>query len=206
MVQRRKSEVEARIREAAERCFARDGVPTTTMAGIAREAGVSAGNLYRYFPSKDALFDAIMDLEFVARFDTLLQARVAALLRVDAEARQGLADPAARELLAFWTANRRRVVILLHRNEGTPFEAWGERFVESLVELSAAHLEGRTGGPLPELVPFTLRSIFHTSRRAIVAILESYEDPAQIAEAFEAFWSFQLAGLAGFERWVSNER
>ncbi|MGL4729265.1 MAG: TetR/AcrR family transcriptional regulator [Bosea sp. (in: a-proteobacteria)] len=43
----------AHILAAAERCFARTGFHRTTMNDIAREAGMSAGNLYRYFVSKD---------------------------------------------------------------------------------------------------------------------------------------------------------
>jgi AcrR family transcriptional regulator len=44
-----------RILAAAERCFARAGFHRATMQDVAREAGMSPGNLYRYFPSKDAI-------------------------------------------------------------------------------------------------------------------------------------------------------
>src|SRR5688572_16658198 len=43
------------IINAAERCFVRAGFHRTTMQDVAAEAGMSPGNLYRYFPSKDAL-------------------------------------------------------------------------------------------------------------------------------------------------------
>jgi AcrR family transcriptional regulator len=43
------------ILDAAERSFVRAGFHRTTMQDVAREAGMSPGNLYRYFPSKDAL-------------------------------------------------------------------------------------------------------------------------------------------------------
>jgi AcrR family transcriptional regulator len=44
-----------RILDAAERCFARAGFHRTTMQDVAAEAGMSPGNLYRYFRSKDAI-------------------------------------------------------------------------------------------------------------------------------------------------------
>jgi TetR/AcrR family transcriptional regulator, repressor for uid operon len=44
-----------RILDAAERCFARAGFHRTTMQDVAVEAGMSPGNLYRYFASKDAM-------------------------------------------------------------------------------------------------------------------------------------------------------
>src|SRR5690349_14404310 len=50
--------VEARrtsILEAAHTVFARRGIKSATMAEIAETAGVSAGAIYRYFDSKEAL-------------------------------------------------------------------------------------------------------------------------------------------------------
>ena len=46
---------QSRILDAAERCFVRSGFHRTTMQDVAAEAGMSPGNLYRYFPSKDAI-------------------------------------------------------------------------------------------------------------------------------------------------------
>ena len=43
------------ILDAAERSFCRSGFHRATMQDVAAEAGMSPGNLYRYFPSKDAL-------------------------------------------------------------------------------------------------------------------------------------------------------
>src|SRR3712207_61915 len=45
----------ARILDAAEHCFVRSGFHRTTMQDVAAEAGMSPGNLYRYFRSKDAI-------------------------------------------------------------------------------------------------------------------------------------------------------
>jgi TetR/AcrR family transcriptional repressor of uid operon len=44
-----------RILDAAESCFVRNGFHRTTMNDVAAEAGMSAGNLYRYFESKEAI-------------------------------------------------------------------------------------------------------------------------------------------------------
>ena len=49
----------ARILDAAERCFVRTGFHRATMQEIATEAGMSPGNLYRYFPSKDAMVEGL---------------------------------------------------------------------------------------------------------------------------------------------------
>ena len=49
------------ILEAAERAFARDGFHGTSMQAICREAGISPGTLYLYFPSKDDVFKALVE-------------------------------------------------------------------------------------------------------------------------------------------------
>lgn len=49
------------ILAAAARCFARSGFHQTSMQAICAEAGMSPGNLYRYFPSKEAIISAIAE-------------------------------------------------------------------------------------------------------------------------------------------------
>jgi AcrR family transcriptional regulator len=51
----------AEILDAAQRCFARNGFHQASMQDICAEAGMSAGNLYRYFPSKEAIIAGICE-------------------------------------------------------------------------------------------------------------------------------------------------
>ena len=55
------SERRQHILDAAERSFIRAGFHRTTMQDVAAEAGMSPGNLYRYFPSKDALVSSLCE-------------------------------------------------------------------------------------------------------------------------------------------------
>ena len=50
-----------RILDAAERSFTQAGFHRTTVQDVAREAGMSPGNLYRYFPSKDAIVAGLVE-------------------------------------------------------------------------------------------------------------------------------------------------
>ncbi len=62
------------IAAAAERAFVRHGFHAATMQQVAEEAGMSAGNLYRYFPSKEALVEGICAIdqrERIAAFKAL---------------------------------------------------------------------------------------------------------------------------------------
>jgi AcrR family transcriptional regulator len=49
------------ILDAARRCFARTGFHQTSMQQICAEAGMSPGNVYRYFPSKEAIIAGIAE-------------------------------------------------------------------------------------------------------------------------------------------------
>jgi TetR/AcrR family transcriptional regulator, transcriptional repressor of aconitase len=56
---------EQRYLDAARRCFSRIGVAPASMEQIRSEAGVSAGAMYRYFPSKDALVHAAIETSLI---------------------------------------------------------------------------------------------------------------------------------------------
>jgi len=55
-----RSDSQARIVEAARHLFAEQGYFRVKSADIARAAGMSPGNLYWYFPSKDAVLKAVL--------------------------------------------------------------------------------------------------------------------------------------------------
>ncbi|WP_245396729.1 TetR/AcrR family transcriptional regulator [Jiella sonneratiae] len=53
------------VLEAARLCFSRSGFHSTSMHQICAEAQMSPGALYRYFPSKDSIIEAIAEEERV---------------------------------------------------------------------------------------------------------------------------------------------
>jgi TetR/AcrR family transcriptional repressor of uid operon len=74
---RRQTDRQTEILTAAERCFARSGFHQASMQDICTEAGMSAGNLYRYFPSKEAIIAGICErnrIDAAASFAAVHQA------------------------------------------------------------------------------------------------------------------------------------
>ncbi len=53
----------AEILDSARRAFAQKGFDGASMQDIARKAGMSVGNFYRYFPSKAAIVESLIELD-----------------------------------------------------------------------------------------------------------------------------------------------
>lgn len=82
---RRSARKHRAILDAAAACVARDGFAATTVEAVAAEAGVGKQTIYRWWPSKTALYvEVYSDLvarDALATGDGPAQARLAAMLR-----------------------------------------------------------------------------------------------------------------------------
>lgn len=65
------------ILDAARRVFEAEGLEGASMRAIAKEAGYTAGAIYAYFPSKEALYGALLD-ESLDRLATAVRQAAAA--------------------------------------------------------------------------------------------------------------------------------
>jgi TetR/AcrR family transcriptional regulator of autoinduction and epiphytic fitness len=95
------------MREAAEMVFLREGYSATSMDKVARNAGMSKRTLYQHYPSKAALFEAVIETALAPlHMDTTLEDEPDL-----ASALIGMLDAAARHLLAPRQAAIFRLVI-----------------------------------------------------------------------------------------------
>ena len=126
-----KSQRRDEIMAAAKEVFASKGFHATTIADIARQAGLAYGLIYWYFDSKEELFHALMAVEEAA-----LRSRVAAALgklggpsgdvRTDASA-QALLEASVRATFEFFEADKAAVKLLFR-----DAYALGDRFEKHL--------------------------------------------------------------------------
>lgn len=206
-----KDEVKNAIIEGAVAVFARDGFHGATMAVIAKAAGVSTGNVYRYFGSKEELFEAVIDEGFVTRF--------LALLRSQVEAARGVSDIrtlphdashllASEALISFALAHRLRVVVLLGRAAGSRYETFSDVLVKELSRRAAAHFrELRPGLRIPRPVWLAVEQIYHSLIDATVLVLATFRDECDIRTAITAHTRYHQAGLkALFEGQAAGQK
>jgi TetR/AcrR family transcriptional regulator, transcriptional repressor of aconitase len=154
------------IIEAAVRCFARSGIHPTTLQDVFAEAGLSAGAVYRYFPSKQSLVLAIAER---------VSDQLAALVDDDGRAPVSVVDETLRLIRAFDVVesdpDRRRVAVAVW-NESLYDAAVGEVIVGIVGRVTAALADRlralqRTGG-LASDVDAT------AAARVLVALLPGY--------------------------------
>ena len=123
-----------RIVAAAEAEFLERGFLEASLRRIAGEAGVTTGAIYGYFPSKAALFDALVEGPAEQLFRAYVELRKGFGER-PAEGRtfQAVADEEermVRDAYDFVYAHRGAFLLLLTRSAGTRWERYLDRYVD----------------------------------------------------------------------------
>lgn len=185
-----------RILDAAELCFVRAGFHRTTMQDVAAEAGMSAGNLYRYFPSKDALVAGLAERDRTAMaqdFDVLASADdVMAALRALGH-KHFHEEPRAKAILVLqiWAEATR---------DATFAEVAGAFESEAVGRMTAVFAQARAAGRIdPSLDPHDVAVLVSTLanglfvRRAIVPDFDASREVDNVLAVIGALLSGRCA-------------
>jgi AcrR family transcriptional regulator len=204
MVQVLKESVRNQIVEAAEVQFAKAGFTKATIGAIAREAGVAAGTVYKYFPNKTALFRSILTDAFVQEFSRLTRDRIVSFTRPEGLAvSRNQMEGESGKLLRFFASNRLKVIILLGWGENTEYEDFARSYIKEM--------ESQTMSQVREQFPqlritrtfrFMVKKMLVESVRGIVSILKEFEDEKSLHEAFSVAARCQLAGVNTLIQWA----
>lgn len=142
-MQQRSEETHLRLLQAALACFAEQGYDATGVAEICLRAGVSKGAFYHHFPSKQAVFVALLD-DWLGRLDAQMAEQRRGLSSADAGLRvmaamfqQVFQDASGRlpMFLEFWSKAARDPVIW--QATMAPFRRY-EQLFSGLVETGIA--------------------------------------------------------------------
>ena len=194
-----KDETRTAIVQAALTVFAQKGFRDTSMQDVSRLAGLSAGNIYRYFPDKRALYAAALPPELMAELQATLDRKIASW-----EGKPLSTDPKANageigfrlELIDLLIQNRLQWIALLR--DGKPdaltdrLTAFFERWLGSV----------RTVAVLDEKRRTTVRLLYRNLITLIASVLGENQDPSALREALENCIDYHMAGLAAvMEKW-----
>ncbi|HEY7051337.1 MAG TPA: TetR family transcriptional regulator [Mycobacterium sp.] len=151
------------IMAAAKTVFARKGFHATTIADVAKQAGLAYGSIYWYFDSKDSLFHALMAVE-----EQALRSHIAsALAALDQNAdRETAFRTAVRATFEFFEADKATVKLLFRDAYalGDRFEKHlggiYERFIDEIETfIVLAQERGDVVSAPPRMVAFTLAAL-----------------------------------------------
>jgi AcrR family transcriptional regulator len=183
----------AQILEAAEEALRRFGPGKATVVDVARALGVSHGSVYRHFPSKAALRNAVTaqwlariagPLDVVADTETPAPERLHRWLRalIDAKRSRAAEDP---ELF--------KTYMILVGESGAAVAAHVEELAAQLAKIVA---DGVARGEVVSEDPaVTGRAIFDATGRFHNPAHQAEWDDPRIDEQFEAVWTLLLRGL-----------
>jgi AcrR family transcriptional regulator len=193
MAQTLKQEIVENILQTAMRLFAVKGVRVTSMADLAKEVGISTGNVYRYFPDKEALFYAVIPSEFVHKTEALLKRKMLAAGTTDHDQTHQMVSA---KFLEYCIANRERIVILLSQAEGTKYSSIRRNFLNRLLDFVEEYCrQALPGRVLTQNETLCLRRVYEACMDHFLAILRENVDPTVIHEQFSAYSCYHLAGM-----------
>lgn len=191
-----KSQRRDEILAAAKKVSARKGFHATTIADIAKEAGLAYGSVYWYFDSKDDLFHAL-----IAAQEYALRTHVAVALAASGT-RFGYAEAPFRATLQatfeFFEADKASAKLLfrdayaLDNRFDKHLGGIYERFIDDIESLIvAAQKRGEVLAAPPRMVAYTLTVLIgHLAHRRLTT-----DDGVSAAEATDFVVSLVVNGL-----------
>jgi AcrR family transcriptional regulator len=150
----------ARIADAAERLFRTMGYQKTAVADIARECGMSPANVYRFFPSKSAINEAITQ-RLLGGLAAMVDEIAAGPGSAEERLRATMVEMHRRDIALFFAEKRLHDMVTAAMTEH-----WGviERFIEHVLGVWAGLLRegierGEFAGRDPEATALTLKHL-----------------------------------------------
>jgi AcrR family transcriptional regulator len=195
-MQKPKDEVRERILEAALDLLAERGYRAASMPEIARAAATAVGNLYRYFPSKEALLDAALPDSVVTRIEELTLSNLRVLAASGSRYRPGgRSRRSAGGQASGLGLYRRELRFLFKGASGSKREGFSGRLASKLAEAYRSW-----AGSIDAAVPKKERPLIESLYASMLelasdALLRSDDDLARVIE-------YHAAGMAALaENW-----
>lgn len=187
-MQVKKDTVKTDLLNAALRRFAQQGFQKTSIAQIAKDAGVSTGNFYRYFKTKDALFQEIFSPFLLKQIEDRLRAVTAAITNPKLHAIE------VAFMLDESISLRLHLVVLLEKASGSPAQSFRERILNLLVSQAESYAKGLGNRGLGKAEKWLLNSTYSSFlSHAADALLQ--DDPKSLRSRIQLLRTYHLNGL-----------
>lgn len=187
-MQIKKETVQDNLMKSALNSFARQGFQKTTIAAVAKDSGVSTGNVYRYFKTKDSLFQKIFPPALLRKIEDRLRAVTSAATNPTIHAQE--IEAMLNESLAL----RLHLVVLLEKATGSPAEGFRQRILDFLVAQAEAYAKHQGKKRFRPEETWLLRSSY-SSFLSLAAQALQQEDAKVLRQRLQVLRAYHLGGL-----------
>lgn len=187
-----KDELRYAMLKVAQNMFLDPGYEKTSMKDIAAKVGVSVGNLYRYFPNKEALLEAVT----MPAYERLLE-----LMEnsedISADRMPIILEQLESLLAEFLRGYRQSLLILLYESKGTRQENIRNEFFDRFVGHVEMHFtdHNQKTAAMKSLNSDAARPIAIAFLEGYFEIIRLYSDEEQIVQAAQEYVTIWFSGL-----------
>ncbi|MCK9575075.1 MAG: TetR/AcrR family transcriptional regulator [Clostridia bacterium] len=139
-MQYQKEEIRAKIVASAISEFETAGYNKANIIRIAKNAKVPVGNLYRYFKSKDNLFEAVV-INACKELPILIKNIYEKDVLLDRNEKE-MADIIAYNIVEVYKKYGRQIIILADKSTGSKFEYYFKNLIDDIIKLFEKGLYG----------------------------------------------------------------
>ena len=193
-----KTDIKQRILQVAHREFIKNGVQRTCIRNVARKAGVTVGNLYHYFDSKDTLFCAVLQPLLTALDRYILSHNDEEFLSINVF---DLRQQQVNHIMAMLTLVKQfrpELRLLLFNAKGTSLEGYKNKIIDHQMKVGMEYLrlmKERYPHINTDISPFLTHLTCSTWMTLFCELVE-HEDYSEeeIKLALEQYVTFGMAG------------
>ncbi len=184
-----KEDIKEAILNAATAEFLKHGYENSSIRTIARRAGITAGNLYRYFESKEELFNRITSPAFAAVMESMKEHDID-LESFDDANLEFLIDAGAQMMAELFTRYREAILIILNGSRGTRFEGAKQEMTDHFTRHVIHHFEELSLADSVTGYQRLARAVAASYLEGIITLLEEEPDDtyAQLLKEYIAFF------------------
>lgn len=125
-----KDYVRTNILESARKEFLSKGYAKASMRDIAQNANITVGNIYRYYDSKEFLFEAVVDPTFVEIKDLIQNIQLDQFETYERQEYTDFRNDFIKGFIDIVKENKEEIAILIKCAEGTKYKGTKSQFAE----------------------------------------------------------------------------
>lgn len=172
-----KDEVRNSIVEEALKEFKELGYKGASIRGIAKKANTSVGNIYKYFKSKEDLYENLIGSVYYRIMDYINQFHKVEINHKAEEIFYGLMD----KIMEIFNDNSTEIAILFNKSNGSKYENCKSDFVDFITRIVTEMMKYQLSLQGKRLKDnFVIYLISHSLVESVSIILEEIQDGAEV--------------------------